>query len=126
MTSIVIVSHGSLGQSLLRTAESILGKQADVRVVSNRNLSVKGLAEKLGNVLSRAPWRHDSIVLVDMQGGSCWTAACLATRDRPAVLVVGGMNLAMLLSFFSKRTRMARDPLAAAMVEAAQNSVAQY
>ena len=123
MTGLLIVSHGTLGRALLQTAESILGKQAGVRVVSNKGLSVKGLAEALGRVLAQRTWRADTLVLVDMPGGSCWTAASLASRQRAGVAVMGGMNLAMLLSFFSKRVTLERGPLMEAMLKAARDSV---
>ena len=49
----ILVTHASLGDELLRTAESIIGRQSRIEVVSNSGTSLETLSEKLKSLISR-------------------------------------------------------------------------
>jgi len=96
----VLVTHGRLGLELLRTAESILGPQPAMQVVSNSGKSPEGLQAEIEALL---PPSGPVVVLVDLLGGSCGHACALVRRGRPDLLLAGGVNLPMLLEFLCHR-----------------------
>ncbi|RPH94887.1 PTS mannose transporter subunit IIAB [candidate division KSB1 bacterium] len=102
MTHAVILTHGSLGKILLEAVETMLGPQESVDVLSNEGQS---LDQIIGSVEARL---NDSpgILFVDYCGGSPFVA-CKSLRDRrPDQALISGVNLPMLLSFFTKRARL--------------------
>jgi PTS system mannose-specific IIA component len=101
---VVLVTHGALGRELVRTAETILGPQEGVAVVSNEGASLDGLADAL-RAAARGP--GPVVFLADLLGGSCGHAcrALRAERGEDAC-VLTGVNLPMLLEFFYQRDRV--------------------
>jgi mannose/fructose-specific phosphotransferase system component IIA len=90
----ILVTHGRLGAELRQTAESILGPQEELVVVSNAGLSIEGLADQLRTLVPRG---QPSVLFVDLPGGSC---------GHICVLLASGVNLPMLLEFLVHRSRV--------------------
>ena len=99
----ILVTHGRLGAELRQTAESILGQQEELVVVSNAGLSVEGLADRLRTLV---PPGQRSVLFVDLPGGSCGHVCALLQRERPELLLASGVNLPMLLEFLVHRARV--------------------
>lgn len=104
----LIVAHCGLGHELLKAAEGIAGKQGQVMVISNDGLSLEGLREAVVQVLKEQDLSDGLLIFVDMFGGTPWRIAKeLVSGPNPISDRVGlltGVHLAMLLSFFQKRT----------------------
>jgi len=108
----LIVTHGHLGQELLKTAESILGPQEGVTIQSNTNLSHVGLLEQVEEGIEQVGDEEAGIVLLaDMLSGSCGQVCRKLASRHPQVLVVSGVNLPMLLEFLYHRHRVGRAEL---------------
>jgi len=92
----VVVSHARLSASLVDAVECVLGPTANLIAVSNEGCDRRAIIERL-----RAATSDDrpTVVFVDLPGGSCYAAAALLQRERPALTVVAGVNLPMLLDF---------------------------
>jgi len=88
-----------MGKGLVNAALVIVGKQEGVYMLSNSDLSVEALQKELKKILREA---GECIIFVDCLG-SAYTAAKYVCLGMP---VVSGVNLPMLLSFFTKRERM--------------------
>jgi mannose/fructose-specific phosphotransferase system component IIA len=101
----ILVTHGRLGAELCRTAEAILGPQADLIALSNTGLSAEALSAELRALL---PPGERAILFVDLLGGSCGNICSLLKRERPNALLASGVNLPMLLEFLVHRGRV--DP----------------
>ena len=73
MLRALIVTHGTLGQALLETAQSVVGAAEDIDVISNQGLSRDALCDAVEKALK--PWGDEpGIVLTDILGGSCTQA----------------------------------------------------
>ncbi len=106
----VVVTHGSLGQELVRTAETILGPQDRVEVISNTDATPERIADGLLARLASEP--DVSVYLfVDLLGGSCGILCREVRRRRPDAVVFSGVNLPMLVEFFHWRGRVAETEL---------------
>jgi PTS system mannose-specific IIA component len=99
----VLVTHGRLGAELVHTAESILGPQAGLTVVTNSGKAPEVLQRELEALVAD---RGPAIVFVDLLGGSCGHVCTLVGRAHPEVLVVSGVNLPMVLEFLCHRGKV--------------------
>ena len=107
----LLVTHGVLGEELVRTVESILGPQGDVITVSNNGLSADGLDDAILSGVKGVPPERPIVLFSDLAAGSCGIATRRASlRDR-VVRRASGINLPMLLEFFHYRDMLPLDEL---------------
>lgn len=109
MVHALILTHGSLGQTLLDAAESVLGPQAGVTALSNRGLSLEQITAAVAAELTDEP----TVLFVDFCGGSTFVACKFLPERRAACALITGVSLPMLLSFFTKRDTLPFAQLAA-------------
>ncbi len=115
MVRAVLVTHGFLGDELLRTAEGILGPQEGVASVSNSGASLEGLSERVRGILTDPS--EPVLLFVDLLGGSCSHACSEIRALHDSVVVLTGVNLPMLLDFFYNRDRVPFAELTGRLVE---------
>jgi len=108
MVRAILLTHGTLGASLMASVESILGPQIDVTVLSNSGLSLDQIIASLSPHIMDQP----CIVFVDFCGGSPFMACKTLALSPDTVNLVSGVNLPMLLSFFTKRGKLTFPELA--------------
>ena len=127
MIGILLITHGQLGQEILKCAESVVGKQAAVRVLGldaaeGPDAFQKKIQVALGEMASPA----GVLVLADMMGGTPCNVALRQCRDpRFHYELVTGVSLPMLLSALSNRHYMPLEQLAQKLVEDAARNVAR-
>jgi len=109
MIAALIVAHGKMGRGLLNAATVIVGEQEAVHSISNSDLSLEQLQKETRDILDHT---GDCIIFVDCLG-SAYTASRIASRGMP---VISGVNLPMLLSFFTKRERLSLNELVEAVI----------
>ena len=99
---LVLVTHGSLGKTLLDTAFSIVGRQENCWVVGlSPERGIEELKKKLQKVAKNG--EGNLLILADFFGGSpCRAALSVFGKTHP---VLTGVNLPMLLSFLNFRDR---------------------
>jgi len=117
MICLLLVTHGSFGETLLETALQIVGSCSGVDCLSNKNSSYRDLFDKLGKTLDNIVENDEVIILVDLHGGSCWNAALSAIRGRKNIRIMSGCNLPMVVAFFTHRDLLSLDELAECMKE---------
>lgn len=103
--AIVISTHGSAAEQLLKTAEMILGAQDNVAwidFVPGENTET--LIEKYTACLANIKTTEGVLFLVDTWGGSPFNAASRIAIDKENYEIVTGVNIPMLTETF-----MARD-----------------
>ncbi len=101
----LLVTHGNLGAELLSTAELIVGPQKGACVLSNRELSSESLSDAIQTELATYGG-DETVIFVDVAGGSCLCACRTAEEETGIVRVVSGVNLPMVLEFFHYRDRL--------------------
>ncbi len=102
MIRAILVTHGSLGQALCDAAMSVLGPQAGVSVLSNNGLSLEQIQTRVKDLLTDEP----TLIMVDLCGGSPYMACCAMGEISQNTAIVSGVNLPMLLSYFTKRDKL--------------------
>src|SRR3954452_8828961 len=101
MIGVVVATHGNLAQELIRTAEAVVGKLAQVApasVVASHPDVRHTIEEAIRNV----DQGDGVLLLTDLLGGSP-TNLCLSFLNERQVEVVTGVNLPMLLKISGLR-----------------------
>ena len=102
MIGIVVITHHELGQTLLRTAEGILGKVENCTAVSVDGTSSMDQAMSQIQERIRAMDQGDGVlVLTDMFGGTPSNLS-LSLLESTRLEVVTGANLPMLLKILNR------------------------
>ena len=100
----VIVSHGQLGEELIRTAEMIVGKIANITAVSiDVTTDVETSREQIRRAIQTVNNGAGVIIFTDMFGGTPSNIS-LSFLENGLVEVVTGVNLAMLLQLSTFQT----------------------
>ncbi|OGS33634.1 MAG: hypothetical protein A2293_06625 [Elusimicrobia bacterium RIFOXYB2_FULL_49_7] len=122
MINILIITHGQLGAELVRTAETIVGRQEGVAVLPlHQEDSLATISANTENILRSLDGCDGVLVLTDMLGGTPCNAS-LPFSVTHNIEIVSGINLYMLLSAFMNRQRMTLAELAKkAMTDAVKN-----
>jgi mannose/fructose-specific phosphotransferase system component IIA len=107
----IVIAHGQLAQALVSAVELIAGRGAVFQSLSNDGLAAADVARALAAALD-ATGAH--VVFTDLPAGSCTLAARRLMRERPALRVVAGVNLPMLLEYALRETPSDDDVAAAA------------
>ena len=93
---IILAAHDDLACALIRTVEAIAGAQPDLLCVGlSAGEDVQAFRGRLVALLNP---NQSALILVDLPGGTPWNvASSIALNRTPAVRVVSGVNLSMLL-----------------------------
>ena len=123
MIGVVIVTHVSLGQELIKAGEMILGqlKQVESVGIFNRE-SVDEMRSKIKDAIKRVDNGSGVIILVDMFGGTPSNMA-LAFLEDEKVEVVTGVNLPMLIKLNDETRKKGLKELAEILKETAQRNI---
>jgi PTS system mannose-specific IIA component len=123
MINVVVLSHGPLGEALIRATEMIAGPQE--RLFSVPLLpeeSPEGFADKLAAALQGMEGQ-ETLVLIDLFGGTPSNVAASRLLRRPNVECVTGANLPMLLEVVMSRADGSLRELAETATRAGQESI---
>lgn len=124
MIGLVVATHGTLGETLLDTVALIIGHPAQARAVSlSRDHAPDELKVLLADALQDVDLNGDGVlVAVDMFGGTPANIA-LALGEAAHIEVLTGVNLPMLLKFFSYRSTCPLEELAQRLAEQARDGI---
>jgi PTS system mannose-specific IIA component len=118
----IVVTHGQLGEELLRTVRLIVGEIHNCYALSGSDLGDEKVIESIHEIL-KAHHAGAAVVFVDYFGGSCGASCVRATRHLEDVRVISGVNLPMLLDFVTKQGTMGLDEIVAHLIHRGQESV---
>ena len=110
-TQIILAAHDDLACALIRTVEAIAGAQPDLLCVGlSAGEDVPAFRGRLVALLNPD---QPALILVDLPGGTPWNvASSIALNGAPAVRVVSGVNLSMVLEAALLRQGLDIDQLA--------------
>lgn len=119
MIGILIITHGQVGQELLRCAEGIVGRQSEVRVLGlDAAEGPDAFQTKIQVALQEMNTSAGVLVLADMLGGTPANVALRQCRDpRLHYEMVTGVNLPMLISALTNRHYMPLAQLAQKLLD---------
>jgi mannose/fructose-specific phosphotransferase system component IIA len=107
----LLVTHGTLGEELVRTVAAILGPQSDTATISNSGLSADALTGAIEGRVREFPADAPIVLFTDLAAGSCGIASRRVGIDGRIVRKITGVNLPMLLEFFHYRDTLSLDEL---------------
>ena len=118
MIGILIVTHGNLGETLLLTAEMIMGKQDNIRFLAlPYDKDINELQKEIADCIVELDQGSGVIVFTDLFGGSPNNSVAMNLRDRQFAALTG-VNLPMLVECLSLREFTPLDELAVQVREA--------
>jgi PTS system mannose-specific IIA component len=118
----IVVTHGNLGEELLKTVRLIVGEIHDCYALSGSDLGDEKVIESIHDIL-KAHHAGRAVIFVDYFGGSCGASCVRATRYLDDVKVISGVNLPMLLDFVTKQGIMGLDEIVDHLIHRGQESV---
>jgi mannose/fructose-specific phosphotransferase system component IIA len=101
----LIISHGDIAEALIQGVQKILGPQKNVYTFSNQHDGLPVLAEKFQKLIED---NIDKSVICfsDLKGGSCWTLANMVKKRNKNMIILSGVNLPMLITYFNNQADM--------------------
>lgn len=120
----IILGHGDFAEAMLSTAEQIVGKQPFVDVISNVGLSCELLEKKITDILGRHE-KHETIIFVDLPGGSCTISCFHILKNDKNLNMICGVNLPILLEFFMLRDKHTASELVPILIKKGKENIFQ-
>jgi PTS system mannose-specific IIA component len=106
MIGLVVATHGNLGEALLETVAMIIGPADLARAISlSRDHSPEVLHAQLAAAVAAVDQNQGVLVAVDMFGGTPANVG-MTLLEPGRVELLTGVNLPMLIKFFTYRERM--------------------
>jgi len=122
MVGVVVVTHGSFGQSLLDVAEIVLGPQEYCKAVGvDVNRGVDETVDAIRKAIRSVETGRGVVALTDLFGGSPTTMS-LSLMKSENLEVITGVNLPMLVATLQSRL-MHLDALAEKIRDAGQQGI---
>ena len=126
--NLILMSHGNLASALIESAEMILGDlsaynygvinlQAD-NTFDQIEDQLKKLLEKYGD--------NKVIIMTDLYGGTPFNIASKFYRKRDNICLISGMNLDMVLEYFSSDLDYNLQKFIDEIISVSKDSIALY
>jgi PTS system mannose-specific IIA component len=122
MIGLVVVTHAGLATSLIAAAAMITGSTEFCEAVElNQNDPPDQLVPRISKALEKIG-DDGAVIMTDMFGGTPSNAAISFLKEGK-IEVVTGVNLPMMVDYFSKRERVSLDELSASLLKTGRESV---
>ena len=123
MSQALVLTHGAIGEELVRVVELILGPTGGLHADTNQGRSARQVADVVGEWLAGVEAGAGAVIFVDDYGGSCAAAARLGGAEAAAVPVISGVNLAMLLAYVTWRDELEGPELVLRIIDQGRKAV---
>lgn len=124
---VALAGHGAMAPGLVSAADVIIGPQeACVAVALAEDDSPERFQERLAAAVEDVDEGAGVLVLADLPGATPFSAAARLAHERPAVEVVAGVNLPMLLEVLMQRDGHSLAETAATAAEAGTRGVVHW
>jgi mannose/fructose-specific phosphotransferase system component IIA len=118
----IVVTHGQLGEELLRTVRLIVGEVHDCYALSGSDLGDDKVIQTIHGIIDANNVKK-AVIFVDYFGGSCGASCVRASRDLEGVTIISGVNLPILLDFVTKQGVMEYDEIVDHLIKRGRESV---
>jgi mannose PTS system EIIA component len=112
MIAIVVVTHGRLGEEMVRTLQGVLGSVPQLEAVSTLENDPEIVKAKIRRTIERVDDGSGALILTDMLGDTA-TNLSLSVAGGARAEVVAGVNMPMLVKAATSRATMELRALAA-------------
>lgn len=108
--TLIVTSHGKMAEETLNSAKMIVGEMENVYVVSmSDDDGLTGTSDKFDAILTQLPSDSQLVVLADLKGGTPCNVAMMKASLYPAMEVVSGLNLGMLIEGLFSQSETAAE-----------------
>lgn len=124
----LIITHGLFGKELLNSVEMIMGEQEDVKALG---LSLGESVDELRNtaegiILENQKAGLDTILLVDILGGSPSNVALYLLKKYNNIKLITGVNMLVLIEFLQSRESNELDDLIKLMINSGTDGIKKF
>lgn len=120
---LIVISHGHFAVEALNSAEMIIGKQEFVEAVSLMpGEALEGLKKKIEESIKNLKECSQIFILFDIYGGTPSNASMNFAVRRDDIKVISGLNIPMLIEFFTHRELPAGE-LARRIIDLGRESI---
>jgi PTS system mannose-specific IIA component len=123
MVGCVILTHGDLCFGLKNTLEQMMGKQEGLLAISNLGVGSEQIGLRLRKATNEDRFKEGMVIFVDLFGSSCWQISKIVASEDRNVAVLSGVNLPMLVKFFSKREALPFEELVSLVQEGGEKGI---
>jgi PTS system mannose-specific IIA component len=125
--ALIISTHGSFSEELVKSSEMIFGSQTNVGVVTFKpGEGTENLVDKYNTLINELDCTDGILFMVDLFGGSPFNAASILALKNDSMEIVTGVNLPMLLEVFGSRDFSSLSELVAIAQSAGKESIKQF
>lgn len=122
MIGLVVVTHAGLAGALVKAASMICGDLERCEAVELHPDAPPGqLLQRISDAIARVGG-EPVMIMTDMFGGTPSNTGISFIKEGE-VEVLSGVNLPMIIEFFSRRERMSLDELAASLKRSGRESI---
>ena len=129
MFGIIVGSHGSLAEGIVKSCEMICGEQKNVKAVTlDPGESLEDAVKKYERAIEELSCEDGVIVLSDLFGGSPCNAACRIAAENMDCGIVTGASLPMLIEMVTAQMEGQADvkELMSRAIEAGRNGMRAF
>jgi len=123
MIRALVLTHGRVGLELVKVVELILGPVEGLTAASNQGCSAHETTDTVREWLAGSEPQDGALILIDDYGGSCGNAAQIAASGDAPVVILSGVNLAMLLGYATWREDLTLEDLAQRLVAKGREAI---
>ena len=102
---ICLFTHGNLACALKSVSEKLGVLTTNFYCFSNQEKSIEKIEEEIYLLIENTTPKN-ILIFIDLVGGSCWVSANRLKRENNNIDIIGGVNVPMLVSFFTNSQRM--------------------
>lgn len=125
--AVLIITHGNFGIELLKSVQLIMGEQEDADALGlNLGDSIDDLRNKAKEIIVKNQEADkETIVLVDILGGSPSNIALYLVKSCGVTLITG-VNMLMLIELFSSRDSEESNDLVEKMISSGIEGIKKF
>jgi len=129
MINVLVITHGKLGEEMVKGAEMIIGQHAEVRTFQiPPDESQESLKVKVGIVIRElagegTTQKNGIIIMTDLLGGTPCNIALPYTKLYD-IEIISGINLYMLITAIIYKDKLPLKELAQKVLEVGQKNIA--
>lgn len=126
MVNIIVASHGKFAEELVNSSYMVFGKQENVSSIGFfPGEGTDNLRKKYEEIMQSNQYR-ESVILVDILGGSPFNVAVEIASKYEGVQICTGVNFGMLIEAYSCTNGDSAQKMIAVISDSGKNSITVY
>ncbi|SDW94163.1 PTS sugar transporter subunit IIA [Tepidimicrobium xylanilyticum] len=126
--AVLVITHGKFGIELLKSVEMIMGEQEDAKALGlqlgDKVDDLRNEVEKI--ILENEKEDKETIIFVDILGGSPSNIALYVLKKHNSVKLITGVNMPMLIEVFQSRDFVELDELLEKIINSSMEGINKF